>query len=85
MIDSVVVVGIEVDEGAGLMVVITVVVDGVVGDGIVDVVSGLTGVEINHRIKGKSTSIVVRVGATLRREPVFKEVKSWLRGWRSVE
>ena len=83
---DVVVVGVEVDElmaivmvGDRLVIAVIVVVVG--GE-----VSGLTGVEINQRIKGKSVDIVLgSEKAIFRREPVFKEVKSWLRGCRRVE
>ena len=84
VVDVVVVVGVEVDElmavvMVGDRLVIAIVVVG--GE-----VSGLTGVEINQRIKGKSVDIVVgSEKAIFRREPVFKEVKSWLRGCRRVE
>ena len=86
VVDVVMVVGVEVDElmavvmvGDRLVIAIDVVVVG--GE-----VSGLTGVEINQRIKGKSVDIVVgSEKAIFRREPVFKEVKSWLRGCRRVE
>ena len=87
VVDVVVVVGVEVDELMGVVMVgdglVAAVVVAVV---VIGEVSGLTGVEINQRIKGKSVDIVVgSEKAIFRREPVFKEVKSWLRGCRRVE
>ena len=64
-----------------VLVVLVVLVEGDEMAAIVDV-RGLTGVEINHRIKGKNVGVIVEL---VMGKPVFKEVKSWLNGCRRVE
>ena len=61
--------------------------DGVVdeGFGISESSRLLSGVEINHCVKRKVIGGIVEWQRVLGREPVFKKVKSWLRGERSVE